>query len=481
MKPFNILMFIFFVPISRLLGQTADLNSINENEKYFEPVHYSGNIDSIFAIARNFYSSPNYPARSSNSNGNEATVATSVDGQVIFIYKNDKKNGNLFISSLNGNKWTEPERLNLNTNTPSREPNEFISADGKTLYFTSNHTGGFGGKDIYKCKKLPNGQWDKAVNLGPDINTAFDEKDPFIYPDGSTLFFNSNRYKNIKEFDVYTSSLLPDGTWLAPTNIGYPLNSIKDDNNYLVSTENTQYGSYDYKEGAYAKADNYIITFFNAQHSPLTLLRGVIMDREEKVGGVKIKVMNNETQEVFGAYRSDNKTGQYIFILPQERNINVTYKADGYLFFSSNINIMSEVNYYQKQDAIQMQPVAKGSAIILNNIFFRSDDILLSAVSEIELDNIFQLLTKDPRLVVSVSGYISSNESRRNRIKHSRERAQSIVNYLAEKGIDKERLIAKGYGVPKRKADRNDKLQEKNENYWFELKILKFKKIKNNS
>ena len=197
---------------------------------FFEDIYITKKTDSIWSQAFSIGSTI-------NTDGNEATVGISVDGQIILIYKDDNGDGNLYTTTLEGDKWSIPKKLNDNINTKGWEPSAFISADGNILYFTSNREGGFGGRDIYKSNKLPNGEWAKATNLGGTINSAYDEDAPFIHPDGVTLYFSSNGHQTMGGFDIFSTHLNSNNDWTSPINVGYPINSTEDDIYYVVAPD----------------------------------------------------------------------------------------------------------------------------------------------------------------------------------------------------------------------------------------------------
>jgi len=189
---------------------------ILENGKYFEDIYIS-------TFDNNKWSEAQSIGKPINTDGNEASVGISPDGQEILIYKDDNGDGNIYSTTLNGDIWTEPIKLNSNINSKHWEPSAFISADGHAIYFTSNRPGGFGGRDIYVSQKDPKGEWGKAVNMGALINTPFDEDAPFIHPDGVTLFFSSNGHNTMGGFDIFFSSLSDDGTkWTSPQKCRVP-------------------------------------------------------------------------------------------------------------------------------------------------------------------------------------------------------------------------------------------------------------------
>jgi len=125
-----------------------------------------------------------------NSSGSEANIGLSPEGDQLFVYK-DVNGGDIYYSKLVGDTWTGLVPMSSKINSPNWETHASISVDGSSLYFVSDRKeGSFGGRDIWRCVKLPNGDWSLPTNLGPTINTAADEDAPFMHPDGVTLFFS---------------------------------------------------------------------------------------------------------------------------------------------------------------------------------------------------------------------------------------------------------------------------------------------------
>ena len=448
---------------------------ILENGKYFEDIYISN------------YDGKNWSAATSignpiNTDGNEASVGISPDGQEILIYKDDNGDGNIYSTSLNGDVWSEPVKLNSNINSKHWEPSAFISADGQSIYFTSDRPGGFGGRDIYVSQKKINGDWDKATNMGALINTEFDEDAPFIHPDGITLFFSSNGHNTMGGFDIFYSALSDDGAkWLAPTNVGYPINSPDDDVFYVVSPDKTTAYYSSFKEGGLGEKDNYTITFLDQKKAPLTLLKGLVKDPDGKVAkDVVITVTDNETGKIVGVYKPNNKTGQYLFILTPGKNYNIAYEADGFMFYSENREIAKKTNYYEVYKPIQLPLITTGSKIVLNNIFFDFDKATLRNTSNVELKNVLKFLNKYPNLIIEIAGYTDSKGTKEYNVTLSNERALAVVNYLVLNKIPKERLTAKGYGeaLPdalNQNSDGSDNPEGRQLNRRVELKIIEIK------
>jgi tetratricopeptide (TPR) repeat protein len=161
--------------------------------------------------------------------GDVYATSISADGKELYIYRSDNFDGNLYVSVFKNGRWNPVVKLNENINTKYWESHACIAADGKTLYFTSNRKGGNGGLDIYKATRTNFDDWGNVTNLGPEINSPFNEETPFITDDGKTLFFSSYGHFNMGGYDIFYSTLLDDGKWSSPLNLGYPINSTDDD------------------------------------------------------------------------------------------------------------------------------------------------------------------------------------------------------------------------------------------------------------
>ena len=209
---------------------------------------------------------------------NEATVAVSTDERNIYIYKDDQGNGDIFYSEFQDGRFKELEPLDVaGVNTEFWEPHIAVSIDGKSKYFSSNREGGFGGRDIYRIVKLPNGEWSLPQNMGPTINGPYDEDSPFISLDNKTMYFSSNGKKSMGGFDVFISVLDNDGQWSEPINLGYPLNSTGDDIYYTTTADGkTGYLSSFRKDGLGDKDIYEIKNDFLGQQN-ISLLKGEIV------------------------------------------------------------------------------------------------------------------------------------------------------------------------------------------------------------
>jgi tetratricopeptide (TPR) repeat protein len=193
--------------------------------------------------------------------GNMYISCLSADGKTLYLSKNDNYNSAIYTSMFDGSDWSVPVKLNKNINSRYWESHAFVSEDGNTLVFASNRPGGFGGLDLYMSKKV-NGDWGPAVNMGPEINTQFNEDRPFLINNGKTLYFSSQGHETMGGYDIFRSDLQADNTWSKPKNIGYPINT-PDDNIFFMPVDDGKAGYYSiFKESDGSGKENiYKITF----------------------------------------------------------------------------------------------------------------------------------------------------------------------------------------------------------------------------
>ncbi|MGL4597919.1 MAG: OmpA family protein [Bacteroidia bacterium] len=394
-----------------------------------------------------------------NTAGHEATIGLSVDGQQLFIYKDDQGDGNVYSSNQVGSNWAAPVKMTENVNSKGWEPSACVSPDGNTLYFTSNREGGLGGRDIWKSVKLPNGQWSKPMNVGAPINTPYDEDAPSIQADGVTLYYASNGAKSMGGFDILVSSFSEETmTWLDPMNIGYPVNTTDDDLYYIPTADNAHayYSSAESPNGAGEK-DICYLTFPDRQQKTLTVLSGEITSIFGGVPpGTSITVTDVETGELVGTYQPNSATGRYVIILPPGKNYSISYEAEDFLYQSDNVNITDSTDYQMINRPVELEPLKVGQKIIVRNIFFDSGKSMLKPESKLELDKLVTLMKKYPKLVIEIAGHTDASGSDELNQRLSEQRAIAVANYLIENGIEKERLKTIGFGEKKPIAINNN-------------------------
>lgn len=309
------------------------------NGDYYEDLYISYKTDSGWSAAKGL-------SKNINSDSHDASVALSPGGEKMIIFRTNKEllGGDLYLSTFDGNDWSVPQMLPPEINAPkSWQASACFTTDESTLYFSSNRSGGRGGKDLYRVVKLPNGKWSKPTNLGKTINTKYDEDAPFMHPDGKTLYFSSKGYKNMGEYDIFKSVLQDNGTWSPPENMGYPINTVDDDIYFVLSTNGKRgYYSSDKNAEGYGGIDLYMISFPD-ERKDLIVVKGLVAssDLPAKLLAAEITVVDQSTNEEQGIYNSNPSTGKFLLVLQPEKKYTMIVKSAGYhgytqdLFFQS--------------------------------------------------------------------------------------------------------------------------------------------------
>ena len=309
---------------------------------YYEDILMSRKVDSAWG-------EPEGISEVINTNHNDASIALSPDGQELYTFYSDKKNGgDIYICHLLGDTWSKPEPLNANINTPYWEGSCSITADGKFLYFASERPGGFGKKDLYVSQKQADGSWGPAENLGPAINTKYNDDDPFIHPDGITLFFSSQGHKSIGGFDIMYS-IKKDGKWIEPTNMGYPLNTTDDDRYYVITAKGDRgyFSSNRNSVGGTGNQDIYTVTPGIIGERPiLAMVIGTVFGNDVPIEA-KLEVIKKSTGEVIGPFSSNKKTGRYLVALSPGENYTFKVKAESYPDYQEDLDIATLTKFIE--------------------------------------------------------------------------------------------------------------------------------------
>lgn len=437
-----------------------------------------------------------------NSPEHDATSGLSSDGTTMFIFKyKEKDGGDIYVSNLVGNTWSKPEHLGKNVNSKSHESSVSLSYDAKRLYFISDREGGLGAGDIYFSDKDLKGQWGPAQNVGPSLNTKYGEEGVFIHPDGKTIYFSSKGHKTMGGYDIFKSTF-ENGKWSEPENLGYPINGPDDDVFFVISGSGHHGYFASSKQGGYGDKDIYRITFLGPEKPPvvmnednllasvaapisefkaekivsngpkMTILKGVISDaKTAKFLEADIELIDNSLNEVIATFKSNSTTGKYLVSLPSGKNYGIAVKKDGYLFHSENFDLKASEEFQEVEKNIALKPIEIGQSIVLRNIFFDFDKATIRPESANELDRLIKLLTDNPTLKIELGSHTDSKGSDEYNMKLSQSRSQSVVNYLINKGISADRLVAKGYGETMPVAT-NDNDEGRQQNRRTEFKIL---------
>lgn len=291
---------------------------------YFEDIYIS-----ILDSGSRSFGQARPASGSINSKAHDACTSISPDGKQIFIYKNDaskaeSRGGNIFVSKIAGDKWKAPESLGKPINSSYWEGGACVSPDGKRYFFTSERKGGYGRSDIWMVEKKGKEEWNEPVNLGPEVNSEYDEAGMFLAPDGKTLFFCSNGEKSMGSYDIF-KTVYENGKWSAPANLGYPINTTAREGQITLSADARNAYLSSNRKGTLGESDLFMADLRNVDllekdgkkkaGNGLTILRGTIREGFEgyRMADVEVKVSNLSSQQLNSTFTNEN--GEYFFTL----------------------------------------------------------------------------------------------------------------------------------------------------------------------
>jgi outer membrane protein OmpA-like peptidoglycan-associated protein len=332
---------------------------------------------------------------------------------------------------------------------------------------------GMGGHDLFvtfKTKKK--NTWSKPLNMGKIINSNGDESTPFLSADGKTLFFSSDGHGGYGSKDIFMSKRLDDTwiNWSEPINLGPKINSEEYDAYFSIDAA----GEYAYfissKESS---SDIYRILMPNsAKPEPLLLISGkVINQKTEEALSSKITYYNLETGEEIGYANSDPLNGNYKIALPRGEKYAFYAESNNFYTIRENLDLMELDTYKEIEKNLYLAPIEKGEVIRLNNIFFEFGKATLLAESNKELDKLKEVLDENPKLEIRINGHTDNVGSSSDNQDLSESRAKAVYDYLIKKGIKGKRLSYQGFGEDKA-IDSNDTEIGRARNRRVEFEIL---------
>ncbi len=281
-------------------------------------------------------------------NGGMEVIGLSANGDNLLLYLPEGAGkGNIFLSKMDpqGN-FTKPEKLDAKINSGGDEIAASISPEGGTLFFASNRKGGFGGTDIYMCRKIGT-KWTEPQNAGSEINTPYDEDFPNISADGRILYFSSKGHTSMGGYDIFKSNIDENNnTFSRPKNLGYPINTTDDDMNFRISKT----GKYGYiataKPGGQGDFDIYRVSF-NEVESDYSVVIGELSTKDNtplNYADVFISVSNSISKEAVGNYLPNPSTGRFVVILPPGK-YQMNIEAPGYKNIIKNLEVYDKASY----------------------------------------------------------------------------------------------------------------------------------------
>lgn len=386
-----------------------------------------------------------------NTPNNEGAQTLSSGGNYMFFTACDRAGSlgscDIYFSAFNNGEWTTPYNIGSPINTRFWESTPSINADGDMIFFSSNRSGGFGGKDIWYSVMDSDGEWTEPKNLGNGINTEYDETSPFIHFDGTTLYFSSSGWPGMGGLDLFMTSMNEDSTWTTPKNLGYPINTVGDEMGMAIEAGGELAYFSSKRENSLGK-DIYTFVLDEAvRPNPVSYIKGKVSDKETgKALQSEFELINLTGNRIALKSNTDDQ-GNFLICLPSGYNYGINISKPGYLFFSESF--MFEDGYPINEPLIKnvfLQLIKIGEKMSLKNVFFEFDSWELKDESTRELDNLVKMMKLNPSIIIEVGGHTDIVGTDEYNMILSEKRALSVLNYLKDNGIPVDRVQHKGYG-----------------------------------
>lgn len=382
-----------------------------------------------------------------NTEFDEGIVAFSPDAQTMYLTKarrelNAPTSVEIYTSTRSDAKWSAPVKFEITADTLSTFGHPAVSPDGEYLYFVSDMPGGYGGKDIWRISLKE--RQGSLVNLGPDINTEGNDDFPYVRSDGS-LYFSSDGHPGMGGLDIFRATAVGDPADLRwkVENMGFPINSAGDD--FGITFGKGEDGFFSSNRGD-ARGYDHIYSF---EYDPVRItIEGLVMDKdEEPVKNAIIRIVGNDGSNQKEVARDD---GSFSFALQRGVKYVMLAGAKGYLNqkqeFASD-STMEDANYWVE---FILPSISKPS--VVENIFYDYDKADLRSESKTALNELIAVLRDNPNVTIEMASHTDRWGSDAYNINLSERRAKSVVDYLVENGISRDRLQPHGYGKSRPKT-----------------------------
>jgi outer membrane protein OmpA-like peptidoglycan-associated protein/tetratricopeptide (TPR) repeat protein len=403
-----------------------------------------------------------------NKKGAEGGATMSINNKHLFFTMCNDEGGaqvncDIYFSDFIAGEWTEPKKVEGINDPVYWDSQPSLASDGKTLYFTSDRKGSYGGTDIFKTvKDIKTGVWSKPENLGRVINTAGNEMSPFVHSDFQSIYFSSDGHPGVGGMDIFYARKDSIGNWTTPKNIGIPINTSGDDLGFFVSTD----GHLGYfasnlpsrvKGKSVGKYDIYSFELYkDARPDDVAFFTGKIEDKSNGTDkNFTVEVKDAVTKKVTEAL-VDTTSGEYTVIVNTKikNDLVITAKKDNYAFSSQLVLKDSIKSSKPVKVNVVVDTIKVGQGYTLNNIYYKtnSDDLEQQSIAVIE--EFSEYLKSNPKIKIEVWGHTDNVGNDQANAKLSTDRAFSVREMLIAKGVNKVQLIDfKGWGATKPISD----------------------------
>ncbi len=454
------------------------------------------------------FSTPYAPEGDVNTEYCEVPLWFDSKEELLYIYAGYVAGGDILVSEFKKGKWRAPADPGLGINSKDAETSLCFDPSGKWLYFVSDRSKkSIGGNDIWMAERRSRKKWKKPVNIGQLVNSQWNEESVSLSRGGDTLFFASDRKGTMGGYDIFASVKQDDGSWGAPVNMGYPLNTSYNEMFLVqrIDSDSIYYFSSD-RRGGFGRMDLYmarltapvrevVIEVVETKPAPVIaydtvvvikevpppvieekpvefILAGRIVDSETNSPiYCRIDVIDLSADRVVATTVTDTTGAGFRVRVPGKKSYLLDMRAPGYLSAMERVDIPESFEGEVFYSNLSLIKVKVGRKVVLKNILFEVNRAVLTVESFSELNRLVSILKENPTMRIEIAGHTDNTGSYATNIRLSKERAGAVVRYLIDNGIEQERLQFTGYG-PDQPVTGNDTAEGRALNRRVEFKIL---------
>lgn len=415
-----------------------------------------------------------------NTPANEGAATISGDGKTLVFTSCNRPDSqgdcDLYISFRSGEEWSKPKNMGSIVNSKAWDSQPSLSADGRTLYFTSTRPGGVGKEDIWVTRQNEDGSWQKPENLGETVNSKGRDMAPFIHVSGSTLYFVSDGHVGMGGLDVFMTTQDAKNKWSVPENMGYPLNTHADEGSLFITADNKKgyYSRQEMTEAGAATIQLYELDVPESWRSKVssTYAQGRVYHADTKKPlAALVQLYNVNTDSLVQQVKSDEVSGEYTIVLSEGQQYGLYVSAPGFLMNSLSFDYTSRKSLSPVALDVYLKPIKSGAAIVLNNLFFDTGEYKLERESKTELDKLITFMQQNPTVRIEISGHTDDVGSDNNNKVLSERRAKSVADYLRSNKVARDRITSVGHGES-RPVKPNTSEENRSQNRRIEMRVL---------
>lgn len=427
-----------------------------------------------------------------NSVLDEGSMYITPDGEYVYYTQCDTEDGlgdcDLYMARMDyKGKWQDIRNLGENVNTKYWDSQPYLSPDGEYLYFASDRPDGYGGTDIWRCKRLRNGKWGAAKNLGPQVNSGGDEKAPTLAPNGTDLFFASNGHNGLGGMDLFRSIIGKDDKWSPPVNIGQPFNSRSDDMFFRLSPMEDTVFIASSRSGGQGELDVWAVwpNPYKDTSRYEFWVRGVVFDTVTTMGLTSSSILvQPEKGESFTV--RPNRNGRYEFRTKLGASYEATASAEGYESLTLRFSVPQSMSYneYRRsfglgkprsavEDVVKDTTVSKDVTIA----YFEFDKSEVTPEYKAQLQEFFvavvkPLIDQGVEFSLQLDAHTDDRGTEAYNVSLSRRRGAAVSAVLKASGVPLDAIRVNAYGET-RPADAAASEQAYSMNRRVEVRVQK--------